>query len=399
MKRIIITIALAAFSYIGYSQGVLGSDIYIKNNAGTRGYVYRIGNHLGVNDSTANVYNLAQKLKLDSLYSKINSTIAVTQSGTWNINNVSGTISLPTGAATSAKQPDFGTAGTPSGDIITIQGRTSMTPVETRVQDSVRVYATNGFGGGSSGGTSLDAVDSTNLAGINTKLGIAHDIDSSSNQYLLDIFNYQDAIYNIMNLNDSGDYYLMKIRDTLASIDQELSGASAKLTTISAVKAIYDSTRTAVAMDTAGLGAKANSATVGWQSDTVGIRQHKVTDVKIGITLDMANTAPANDKAVYVYAYPISYDGSAWDFASGGTATKPSGANSTYTIATPNNFRLLGVLSYTTADMVLTDNFILSSVFPTMPDGFGIVVVNYSGAALAASTHKLYYSLVNKTER
>lgn len=36
---------------------------------------------------------------------------------------------LPTGAATSAKQPALGTAGTSSVDVITVQGRTSMTPL------------------------------------------------------------------------------------------------------------------------------------------------------------------------------------------------------------------------------------------------------------------------------
>ena len=54
---------------------------------------------------------------------------AVTQSGTWNITNVSGTISLPTGAATAAKQPALGSAGTASTDVITVQGIASMTPV------------------------------------------------------------------------------------------------------------------------------------------------------------------------------------------------------------------------------------------------------------------------------
>jgi hypothetical protein len=38
---------------------------------------------------------------------------------------------LPTGASTSAKQPALGTAGTPSVDVISIQGVTSMTPVKT----------------------------------------------------------------------------------------------------------------------------------------------------------------------------------------------------------------------------------------------------------------------------
>jgi hypothetical protein len=57
------------------------------------------------------------------------SAVAATQSGTWNINNIAGTVSLPTGAATAAKQPALGTAGTPSADVITVQGAASMTPL------------------------------------------------------------------------------------------------------------------------------------------------------------------------------------------------------------------------------------------------------------------------------
>lgn len=60
----------------------------------------------------------------------VSGTVAATQSGTWNINNISGTISLPTGAATSAKQPAIGTAGTASADVLTVQGITSMTPLK-----------------------------------------------------------------------------------------------------------------------------------------------------------------------------------------------------------------------------------------------------------------------------
>lgn len=55
--------------------------------------------------------------------------VQAAQSGTWNITNVSGTVSLPTGAATAAKQPALGTAGTSSADVITVQGRSSMTPL------------------------------------------------------------------------------------------------------------------------------------------------------------------------------------------------------------------------------------------------------------------------------
>lgn len=51
------------------------------------------------------------------------------QSGTWNIDDITGTVSLPTGAATEAKQPAFGTAGTSSADVLTVQGRAAMTPL------------------------------------------------------------------------------------------------------------------------------------------------------------------------------------------------------------------------------------------------------------------------------
>jgi len=58
------------------------------------------------------------------------STVTANQGGTWNFTNISGTVSLPTGAATSAKQPALGTAGTPAADVITIQGAASMTALK-----------------------------------------------------------------------------------------------------------------------------------------------------------------------------------------------------------------------------------------------------------------------------
>jgi hypothetical protein len=60
----------------------------------------------------------------------VSGTLAVTQSGTWNITNISGTVSLPTGAATAAKQPAPSTAGSPSADVLSIQGVSGMTAVK-----------------------------------------------------------------------------------------------------------------------------------------------------------------------------------------------------------------------------------------------------------------------------
>lgn len=60
--------------------------------------------------------------------------VQAAQSGTWNINNISGTVSLPTGAATAAKQPALGTAGSASADVISIQGIASMVAVQVDSQ-------------------------------------------------------------------------------------------------------------------------------------------------------------------------------------------------------------------------------------------------------------------------
>ena len=58
----------------------------------------------------------------------LNATVA--QSGTWNINNVSGTISLPTGAATSANQTNVQSSpGSSAGTAITVQGSASGVPI------------------------------------------------------------------------------------------------------------------------------------------------------------------------------------------------------------------------------------------------------------------------------
>lgn len=85
---------------------------------------------------------------LKAIASKIISTVAVTQSGTWTVQpgNTANTtawkidgsavtqpisaasLPLPSGAATSANQPALGSAGTPSSDVITVQGIVSGTP-------------------------------------------------------------------------------------------------------------------------------------------------------------------------------------------------------------------------------------------------------------------------------
>lgn len=67
--------------------------------------------------------------------------VQAAQSGTWNITNISGTVSLPTGASTAAKQPALGTAGTAATDVLTVQGIASMTPLNVNVAASAITQA------------------------------------------------------------------------------------------------------------------------------------------------------------------------------------------------------------------------------------------------------------------
>lgn len=112
-----------------------------------------------------NITTIGQKTMTNStpvVLASDQTSIPASQSGTWNINNISGSVSLPTnaatettlsnlnskvvavntgnvtvsssilptGASTSAKQPSLGTAGTASTDVITVQGIASMTAIK-----------------------------------------------------------------------------------------------------------------------------------------------------------------------------------------------------------------------------------------------------------------------------
>ena len=132
----------------------------------------------------------------------------------------------------------------------------------------------------------------------------------------------------------------------------------------------------------------ANSATVGWQSDRVSNLSTKAIDFEIFVKLTTANTAPANDKAMYVWMCPFytTDAGTTWFAASQGTATLPTGTQGASSILQPNNLRLLGVLNYTAQQMVVQDTFLLSNCFGnSIPDGFSIIITNFSGAALSTS--------------
>lgn len=153
-------------------------------------------------------------------------------------------------------------------------------------------------------------------------------------------------------------------------------------------KLVYGSVQT---MTVTNLHSLASSATAGWQSAVVDNTSNLYIDALVQVVLDFANTAPANSKAAFVYAY-------------GGletTYTNPaSGTEGAITLAdiTTNaqNLRLLGTIPYTTADEVVESAiFSVAAAFGgVLPPKWGLVIMNHSGAALAASGNTVKWTPV-----
>lgn len=108
--------------------------------------------------------------------------VQAAQSGTWNITNVSGTVSLPTGAATAAKQPALGTAGSASSDVITVQGIASMTPLLATVTfaSAQAVTQSGTWVLGANSGVDIGDVDVTSVVPGTGATNLGKAIDSAS---------------------------------------------------------------------------------------------------------------------------------------------------------------------------------------------------------------------------
>jgi hypothetical protein len=109
--------------------------------------------------------------------------VQAAQSGNWDIRNVSGTVSLPTGAATLAKQPALGTAGVAATDVITIQGIASMTKLLV-TPDSVALPANQSVNVAQVSGTAADTNSGTKSAGT-LRVVLATDQPALTNKLLV----------------------------------------------------------------------------------------------------------------------------------------------------------------------------------------------------------------------
>lgn len=116
----------AATSALQTQPGVDIGDVTINNASGA---------------SAVNIQDGGNSITVDG-------TISATQSGTWNITNISGTVSLPTGASTSANQTsELTKLDTLHTDLVSVEGKqdtgnASLASIDTKVPSNLTVTST-----------------------------------------------------------------------------------------------------------------------------------------------------------------------------------------------------------------------------------------------------------------
>lgn len=126
------------------------------------------------------------------------------------------------------------------------------------------------------------------------------------------------------------------------------------------------------------LASLASSATAGRESTAVDNTTDLFLDALVYVKVTLQAGTPANDKAVYVYAYG-SHDGTNYPDAVTGT-------DAAITLNDPTQLRLIGVISAPTSAGVFDGLFSVAAAFGgVLPPKWGIVVRNYTGIALSAT--------------
>ena len=127
----------------------------------------------------------------------------------------------------------------------------------------------------------------------------------------------------------------------------------------------------------------ADSLTTVWQSAVVDNTTDKYLDALVQVVIDFANTAPGQDKKVYVFAYG--------GIESGVYTNPATGTQGTLTVAdysaNESAFRLIGTLPYTTQDETAESQpFSVAQAFGgVLPPYWGVIIANRASATFAAS--------------
>ena len=133
----------------------------------------------------------------------------------------------------------------------------------------------------------------------------------------------------------------------------------------------------------------ATSTTAGWMSNAIDNTSTLADDALVNIELAAVNTAPANSKAIFLYAYAL-VDGSGSAYTSTGDGT-PSGSEGTLTFpdvtTLPVVMPLLGVVPYPVQNKAINGGpFSVARCFGgVLPPKWGVAMINHSGMTLSVT--------------
>lgn len=142
------------------------------------------------------------------------------------------------------------------------------------------------------------------------------------------------------------------------------------------------------AMVITGLHGLASSPTAGWGSGYVDNTTNLYDDIELDIVLAFAATAPANSKAVWVFAYGGTNitDLGTTGAATGGTPGTEGALTFPDLSTNPCNFARIGTINYLASGVTQKRTFALAPAFGFfLPAYWGIAIVDHTGAAIAAS--------------
>lgn len=137
----------------------------------------------------------------------------------------------------------------------------------------------------------------------------------------------------------------------------------------------------------------ATSATAGWQSQGIDNTSDLMLDALVQVKLAAVNTAPANNKAIYLFGFGVA-DGSGSDYGTTGDGS-PSGSEGTLTFPNVTTLAcvapLIGVIPYPVQNKALiSPPFSIARAFGgILPAKYAIGMLNYSGMTLSVTSIKI----------